>query len=707
MKRSLRVTLLSILLSLTLFTILIVGLSGYLNSRATAHELTDELLAQMGAHVDQHVADIVRTAHRQSSIMQHLFGIGQLGPDNFAAYAHEVVASVPMMSGIYFIRPDGTGVFVMNSPETRRITVREVRRTADGKGWELRVSTLRDPDRRAEVRPFDIDVRTLPSFTAVKRKKQAAWTDTYLFFGEAGTLSYPGVSYATPINNADGSLRGVLGIGFNTYALCDFLKELDVGALGYAFLLELRANGERKLIAHPNRDLILRDDTKQGQSLHVELRDLQEVQDTRVPALVEHVPASADPAKLQTLVGVHFKVDGVKYLAGYRGLESKKDSPRWLIGMVIPEDEVLGGVKRHTMWSLIVAVAVLAAALILSVLTSAQVARPLEELARDAEAIGRLEIDPRPTGHSFILEVDRLACANEDMKTSLRSFRKYVPADLVAKLIRSGQEAELGGERSRLTIYFSDIADFTSISESMAPEKLVEHLSEYLQVLSEQILATGGTVDKYIGDAIMAFWGAPQPMPAHALTACTAAIRNQQALARLRDRWNAEGKPLFFSRIGINTGDVVVGNIGSAARLNYTVIGDAVNLASRLEGLNKFYGTAVMICETTYEEAKAGIVARPLDWVSVKGKKSGVLVYELFGLKGETAPSLVELAELFGRALQAYRRQQWDEAERGFEQILSRWVDDAPAKEMRDRCRHYRTSPPGADWDGVHHMESK
>src|SRR5207249_7431939 len=128
---------------------------------------------------------------------------------------------------------------------------------------------------------------------------------------------------------------------------------------------------------------------------------------------------------------------------------------------------------------------------------------------------------------------------NEDMKTSLRSFRKYVPADLVAKLIRSGQEAVLGGERRRLTIYFSDIAGFTSISEAMEPEKLVDHLGEYLQVLSEQILASGGTVDKYIGDAIMAFWGAPQEMPGNALAACIAAIRNQQVLARLRDKWKA------------------------------------------------------------------------------------------------------------------------------------------------------------------------
>src|SRR5262249_36317373 len=141
---------------------------------------------------------------------------------------------------------------------------------------------------------------------------------------------------------------------------------------------------------------------------------------------------------------------------------------------------------------------------------------------------------------------------------------------------------------------------------------------DYLQTLSEQILASGGTVDKYIGDAIMAFWGAPVDLPRHALAACTAAVRNQQALAVLRGRWLSEGKPPFHMRIGIHTGDVVVGNIGSARRLNYTVIGDAVNLASRLEGLNKYYGTQTLISDATHDEVKFNVVARPLDWVSVK-----------------------------------------------------------------------------------------
>src|SRR5437764_4412312 len=176
----------------------------------------------------------------------------------------------------------------------------------------------------------------------------------------------------------------------------------------------------------------------------------------------------------------------------------------------------------------------------------------------------------------------------------------------------------------------------------------------------------------------MAFWGAPIDHPQAALAACTTALRNQVALKELRHHWEGEGKPQLFARIGIHLGEVVVGNIGSAARLNYTVIGDAVNLASRLEGLNKYYSTEVLIAEATYEEARDGIVARPIDWVSVKGRTEGVLVYELMALKGEVGLGIEEFADLFGRALGAYRRQDWEEALELFGAALKQRSDDAP-----------------------------
>jgi adenylate cyclase len=336
-----------------------------------------------------------------------------------------------------------------------------------------------------------------------------------------------------------------------------------------------------------------------------------------------------------------------------------------------------------------------------------QVARPLEQLAAEAEAIGRLEIEPRPPRRSVVTEVDRLAVATEEMKAGLRSFQRYVPADLVRSLLASGQEARPGGERRQMTISFCDIVNFTAIAEWRRPEDLVQELGEYFDALSAQVCATGGTVDKYMGDAVMAFWGAPAVNPRHALAACTAAIRCQQVMRELRRKWAAQGRSLFHGRVGLGTGEVIVGNIGSPARLNYTVIGDAANLASRLEGLNKYYGTEILISSSTYEEAKDEVWARPVDWVSVKGKTEVVLVYELLGLRDETEQADRELAELYTQALRRYRQREWTEAIRLFEQVLQIRAEDGPARQMLARCRYYQGNAPGEAWDGVHRMESK
>ena len=265
----------------------------------------------------------------------------------------------------------------------------------------------------------------------------------------------------------------------------------------------------------------------------------------------------------------------------------------------------------------------------------------------------------------------------------------------------------MGGEKRRATVYFCDLANFTSVSEKMAPEELVRHLADYFGAFSDDILAAGGTVDKYIGDAIMAFWGCTVPTDNHAAAACVTALRNQAALRSLRERWRAEGKPLLSARIGLHTGEVVVGNIGSAVRLNYTVMGDVVNLASRLEGLNKYYGTAILVSEQTYREAQEVVRACPVDWVAVKGKTAAVQVYELLGLKDEPSKDADELADMAVQALALYRGRKWEGAIHGFEQILRLRPGDGPAELLLARCRIYQENPPGAEWDGVHHMEGK
>jgi adenylate cyclase len=304
-------------------------------------------------------------------------------------------------------------------------------------------------------------------------------------------------------------------------------------------------------------------------------------------------------------------------------------------------------------------------------------------------------------------EVNRLATSIEDMKAGLRSFKKFVPSDLVRMLLTSGEEARLGGEHREITIYFSDIAGFTTLAEVLPAEELVAHLSEYLSAMTEEVMAKGGTVDKFIGDAVMAFWGAPQRSENHAVAGCLAALACQARLRELRQKWSAEGRPEIRARIGLNTGEAVVGNIGSVSRLEYTAIGDPVNLASRLEGLNKVYGTEIMISGSTYKAVAEHVTARLLDRVSVKGKREGSLVYELVGLIHETTDEQRRRVQRHTEAVEHYLARRFDDACRLFDQALAETPDDQAARVLQERCQHYRASPPPADWDGVFRVQTK
>ncbi|MCL2180067.1 MAG: adenylate/guanylate cyclase domain-containing protein, partial [Treponema sp.] len=221
-------------------------------------------------------------------------------------------------------------------------------------------------------------------------------------------------------------------------------------------------------------------------------------------------------------------------------------------------------------------------------------------------------------------------------ETSLfKNFKRYVPADLVIQLINKNIIADLGGEQQELTVFFSDIAKFTSITEKMEPEKVVQDLCVYFENISRTILANNGTIDKYIGDSVMAFWGAPVPMEDHASKACYAALTVQESLRILFEQWEHQGKIPFHTRIGIHTGNVLVGNLGYKERLNYTVMGDTVNVSSRLEGINKIYGTEIIVSDSVYKKCPDDFEFRHIDRVYLLGRFEAMDIYELIAFKDD------------------------------------------------------------------------
>jgi adenylate cyclase len=288
------------------------------------------------------------------------------------------------------------------------------------------------------------------------------------------------------------------------------------------------------------------------------------------------------------------------------------------------------------------------------------------------------------------------------------TFSRFLAPAIVDEVLSKGGDVQLGGEKRVLTVLFSDIRGFTSISEKLDPHVLLELLNEYLTPMTDIIVSENqGTLDKYIGDAIMAFWGAPQEQPDHALRACRAALTMIERLELLRVRWRERGLPDIDVGIGINTGPMSVGFVGSQDRFyNYTVLGDAVNLASRLEGANKEYGTHTILGPETYAEVKDAVVARELDLVRVKGKHQPVAIHELIALAPAT-PEIAAFVERFRWGLSAYTAQRWDEAIARFREADELRGGDPTSRKYVERCEAMRRDPPGPEWDGVFQMKTK
>ncbi|GHV39197.1 hypothetical protein AGMMS49546_10860 [Spirochaetia bacterium] len=295
---------------------------------------------------------------------------------------------------------------------------------------------------------------------------------------------------------------------------------------------------------------------------------------------------------------------------------------------------------------------------------------------------------------------------NENLR---KAFSTYLSGDVVEELIADPTGLQLGGIKRHMSAVFTDIQNFSSISEVLAPDDLVYLLNHYLTAMSDTILDQKGTIDKYNGDAIMAFFGAPLELSDHALRSCISAIVMKRREAELNKKFaEAEISPSpFLTRIGIHTGDMIVGNMGTERKMNYTIMGHAVNFASRLEGINKQYGTWILASEDTVKECGDRIFTRRLDRIRVAGVDEPVRIYELLELADKVTPELREQTELFHEALSFFEERDWNAAQRAFSKTLEKRPDDRPSLLYLERCRQYLQEAPDQDWDGVYNFNEK
>lgn len=688
--RTLRVDILSAFIGLLLVTVLTIAIFTHHRNRQAILHLSGSLIEQ--------TADA--TLRRATSYLEPAAAMAEVGArvaeDTFAtngdtahlqAAAIKILTSYPQFAMVNVGDEHGNFLMPKRLPDGT-LAIKTIRRTdtpptvtwkyCDAEGRLIRSETSNE---------IDYDPRERAWYTGARQAGGRHWTDTYIFF----TDRRPGITASYPALGKDGRLLGVVGIDIELETLSQFLAGLEVGHSGVAFILD--ANGE--VVAYPHAEGVV----VQGEDGLRPVR-VHELSKAWVGASLLEYTQTRRPR-------FTFTHQNKRYIAAYKPLTASigKD---WTIGVVVPEDDFTGPLEAADRGVMLISLLILAVAVIATTFLSRSISQPIVRLTEATTRIRNLDLDDETTISSPIREIQLMEDAVSAMKTGLRSFRRYVPATLVRQLIETGEDARLGGQTRELTLLFSDVTDFTARSEGMPPQELMVHLSEYLDEITRLIIEHGGTVDKYMGDGIMAFWGAPARDEQHAVHACRAALEARARLEDLNQAWKAQGTMCFPTRWGIHTGETVVGNVGSAERMNYSAVGDGVNLASRLEAVNKIYGTSIIVSETTRQATGDGFICRPLGAVAVKGKQEPVSIFELICHAGD--PSRVEaesLVMLFSTGLQLYLRRDWTDAAEAFERAMATFPADGPANVYLERCHELIRTPPGPEWDGVLRLEHK
>jgi adenylate cyclase len=487
------------------------------------------------------------------------------------------------------------------------------------------------------------------------------------------------------VHDAEGKFLGVLRVGL-LHAQLDRAVQLTMTEAG-------THDPHRIFICDADGRLITRlspDDRLQ------EFDDALRIAPESVPA--EIAGALADPQlravdRDAPLVSGHFRKGGEEYLTTFRALPKGQD---WIVGIVVPRAFYLGKLTAKRDQLLIFSFAIMVVLVGGGSLILRAVKRAQSQIVQESVKMNGFDFSPAKTDAPF-RDVSDVLESIEQAKTAMRAMGKYVPVDLVRRLYREKSEPILGGEEMEISLMFTDIKDFTTLSEQLEPNDLADALGLYLDVMARIIQQeTHGMIDKYIGDAIMTIWNAPEPIADHAHMACLAALRCRDAARTLAQSPEWRGRPPFETRFGLHCDTTLVGHFGAHDRMNYTAIGDPVNLASRLEGLNKQYGTSIIASERIVENARERFAFRLLDCVAVKGKSHAIRIYELLG-PIEQAVERHDLIHTYERAFLLYSTGDFT----GAAALLEKQIDDAPSAILLGRCRTFQQEPPPADWAGV------
>jgi len=669
-KVSFRFSIVQCYLLLTITTTLIICGTFYVYSKDAVISLANKIISETSSKANQRVSNFFAIPEMQEQVISNL-----VTTPNFVS---QEVKLLKLLWELAQVQPDIESMSLSDyrgnylqarlypEPATRVINrnnspVNETIVYRDTKYSVLRIEQKLNPD---------FDPRTRPWFKNIGDEQQTYWSEPYL----ATTTKRPVVSGSRPIIT-NGERIGVVNINIPLTELSQFVAQQQVSANGIAFLVSI--NGD--LLAFPDEQFLSIKDSFSGNFRLGKISDLpQNWIKSGWQNYIENEKESFS-----------FTVADTPYLASFRKF-SQPTLASWRIGIVMPEKDVTGAVQQTLLMAFGVAGFIFLLSLFPLFWFARRLSIPIAQLVDQTRELKDFRLENITKINSPIREMNILSESIVAAAQGLSSFQKYIPAELVRQLMSTGKPIEIGGESRYLTILFSDLKDFSTLSENTPSRELLLRVSSYFEIFINAIKEEGGYVDKFIGDSVMAFWGAPLPEHHHAYHACVAAVKAQRRMKLLNENLIKDEKPPLTVRIGLHSDAVLVGNVGSLEKLSYTVMGDGVNIASRLEGINKDYDTRICVSHSLFKEAGERLWVRPIDMISVKGRKGELLIYELLGIMDgneETQISQREqlLCKATEKAFHLYTLKNYVDARSAY-QTIAQEFDDNLSRIMEKKC---------------------
>lgn len=684
MKISIRVSILTLFVSLLLLVGGIIVAVDYYMQRKDVVIYTNDLMLANSNIIQQRILNFLQPIQDNLNIGAQLISRQLIIPGRTTEFTNFLLSFLiknPHFTGVGWGDRDGTAYYVERK-FANVFVAQTIARTHDS-AYDITKNIDQDGKILTTPQSYNTtyDLYGRPWFKEAVSRHIPVVTSPSLAYNPDSNTSVMAVSFSYPIYDASGELKGVFLVDSQLSALSDFINTLKITPHAYTFVF----NNKNEMLA--------------GKLANTAILDkLPMVADVLMP----WVKASFVEYQKNKRSLFFYSFAGKNYLAFYSEMLHVPYVP-CSVAIVLPAQDITQSLTHNLLLNIMIGISVLIGGMVIVSGIARSISRPIVKLADEADAIKDLNFSEDIKQNSYIKEIFSMQQAFNVMKNSLKSFMRYVPVTLIKKMLASGGVAHVGGESKTVTFLFSDIHNFTALSESMSPSELMKYLSEYFDAMTRTVLENQGVLDKYIGDGIMAFWGAPVEDSEHAVHACKCALAMLETLADLNAAWHAIGKPELTIRIGINTGEAVVGNVGSEDRLNYTAMGDSVNIASRLEELNKLYGTTIIINQTTYQLVKEYFASRFLDSITVRGKAINIKAYEIIATNSWLLAQLSAYQTDFERAFALYAAGNWNEARVAFTELATNYPNDQLAKVYLKRCDLLQQNPP-QKWQGIWRM---